>query len=396
MPSAMATPSSYWCYCCRRFVYVWPQDAIVCPDCDGGFLEEVDSPPRRFHSPAESRRRRRLVLSSPGSPPDGSDGSAAGGFARQSSGLRHRRHRRTSVRDRSPFNPVIALRSPSRSGARNSSTSFELYYEDGTGSGLRPLPESISDFLMGSGFDRLLDQLAQIDINGVGSGRGCDNPPASKVAIESMPTVEIVDEHIGKECHCAICMDSFELGEEAREMPCKHIYHKDCIFPWLSLRNSCPVCRHEMPTDVRGHDTAMAEEDETTAAAGSGEETLGLTIWRLPGGGFAVGRFSGGRRAGEVQLPSVYTEMDGGFDNSGAPRRVSWPGTPTRSRENGGIHRAVRSFFSFFGFSRSSSSSRPSLEPQSSFPHSQGRSSIFRRRSRSRNSNSEANANVIA
>ncbi|XP_042433743.1 probable E3 ubiquitin-protein ligase RHC2A [Zingiber officinale] len=399
MPSSMATPSSYWCYRCRRFVRVWPQEAIVCPDCDGGFLEEVDSPPRRFHSPTESRRRR-LVPSSPGSPAVGSDGSAADGLPRQSSDLRYRRHRRTSARDRSPFNPVIALRSPSRSSARDSdldsSTSFELYYEDGTGSGLRPLPESISDFLMGSGFDRLLDQLAQIEVNGIVRGRGCDNSPASKVAIESMPTVEIVDEHIGKDCHCAICMDPFELGVEAREMPCKHIYHQDCILPWLSLRNSCPVCRHEMPTDVQGHDTAMAEEGETTAAAGSEEETVGLTIWRLPGGGFAVGRFSGGRRAGEVQLPVVYTEMDGGFNNSGAPRRVSWPGMPTRSRESSGIHRAVRSFFSFFGFARSSSSSpRTSLEPQPSFPHSDRRS-IFRRRSRSRSSNFEANANVNA
>ncbi|PKU60313.1 hypothetical protein MA16_Dca026060 [Dendrobium catenatum] len=32
----METASSYWFYRCS-----WPQDAIVCPDCDGGFLEEL-------------------------------------------------------------------------------------------------------------------------------------------------------------------------------------------------------------------------------------------------------------------------------------------------------------------------------------------------------------------
>ncbi|CAL9180322.1 unnamed protein product, partial [Musa hybrid cultivar] len=162
----MATASSYWCYRCSRSVRVWPQDAIVCPDCDGGFLEEISSPPPRLHPAAEPRRRR-------------------------SSELRFGRNRRSPSGDRSPFNPVIVLRGQPDGGAREAdratTNSFELFYDDGTGSGLRPLPESISDFLMGSGFDRLLEQLAQIELNGIGQGRGCEHPPASKASVESMP-----------------------------------------------------------------------------------------------------------------------------------------------------------------------------------------------------------------
>ncbi|WOK93785.1 hypothetical protein Cni_G02486 [Canna indica] len=397
MPSSVATASSYWCYRCSRFVRVLPAGTIVCPDCDSGFLEEVDSPPPRFAAPAEPRRRR---IPSLGLHALGSDGSAR---PRQPSELRFRRNRRASAGDRSPFNPVIVLRSPSDGGRDEdrpaAATSFELYYDDGTGSGLRPLPESISDFLMGSGFDRLLEQLAQIELNGIGRERGCDHPPASKAAIESMPTIEIIDDHIGKDFHCAVCMEPFELGVEAREMPCKHIYHQDCILPWLSLRNSCPVCRHEMPTDVQGRGAAGAEGDEQAAAtapgasAGNDEETVGLTIWRLPGGGFAVGRFAGARRAGEREFPVVYTEMDGGFNNSGAPRRISWTSRGSRSRESGGFVRSLRNFFSFF---RRSSSSRSSSDshPASSDRHERG--SIFRRNSRSRSSNSDGNSNVIA
>lgn len=159
------------------------------------------------------------------------------------SGTELRRTRRNAG-DRSPFNPVIVLRGPSDEGGEG--RGFELFYDDGSGSGLRPLPPSISEFLLGSGFDRLLDQLSQIEINGIGR---YEQPPASKAAIESMPTIEIEDTHMACESHCAVCKEQFELGSEARQMPCKHIYHQDCILPWLSLRNSCPVCRHELPAD---------------------------------------------------------------------------------------------------------------------------------------------------
>lgn len=353
----MSTASSYWCYRCSRLVRAWPQDSIVCPDCDGGFLEEVSTPPRLA---------RQYLL---------------GGDEASPATPRIRRHRRAGVGERSPFNPVIVLRGPADGGGGRDADRFELYYDDGAGSGLRPLPPSMSEFLMGSGFERLLDQLAQIEINGL-AGRRFEHPPASKAAIESMPTVEISASHVGMDCHCAVCMEAFEIGMEAREMPCKHIYHQDCILPWLSLRNSCPICRHQMPSDQRVSGAADAEVDNRSPATVSEDETVGLTIWRLPGGGFAVGRFSSGASAGERQLPVVYTEMDGGFNSGGAPRRISWAERESRDQQRGGIGRVFRNFFSFFGRRRSSSSSRSS--PSSSPSSSDSGSAISERHRRSR------------
>ncbi|CAO2817108.1 unnamed protein product [Amaranthus hypochondriacus] len=371
--------SSYWCYRCNRFVRVstnqfsLSSDSISCPDCHGGFLEEFDSPPTSFpppqlsSSPLSDTTRSRFpagAMYMVGNPTNSNPIPNSNSF---SSSPRFRRSRRNGG-DRSPFNPVIVLRAPSEpeNGVNGvGGGSYELYYDDGGGSGLRPLPASVSEFLLGSGFDRLLDQLALIEINGIGRN---EQPPASKAAIESMPTIAIVDEHIECEVYCAVCKEAFELGSEAREMPCKHIYHHDCILPWLSLRNSCPVCRHELPSDNNNSggspelnpvDNNGRSNNNYSVNSGNGgglvegneDETVGLTIWRLPGGGFAVGRFSGGRR-GERELPVVYTEMDGGFNQGGIPRRISWGSRGSRSRESGGIRRAVRNLLSCFGGSR--------------------------------------------
>lgn len=363
----VAGTASYWCYRCNRFVRAWAQDSITCPYCDGGFVEAIET---ASSLPAANLHRR---FSPPTIHTLDQDSF-------QSPRLTTRRSRRR-LGDRSTFNPVVVLRGSADSGdvvGGGERNSFDIYYDDGAGSGLRPVPATMSEFLMGTGFDRLLEQLAQLEINGFGRS---ENPPASKAAVESMPTIEILESHVDSDSHCAVCKEAFEIGTEAREMPCKHIYHSDCIIPWLSMRNSCPVCRHELPSERVSPSGGVSDRVVD-------EETVGLTIWRLPGGGFAVGRFSGGRLAGEREPPAVYTEMDGGFNANGAPRRVSWASRRSRGRESRGIGRTFRNIFSFFGRFRSSSSSSSSPSNDSgsvSRSHSHSSSSVFSRYLRRQN-----------
>ncbi|KAB2043092.1 hypothetical protein ES319_D02G265700v1 [Gossypium barbadense] len=69
-------------------------------------------------------------------------------------------------------------------------------------------------------------------------------------AIEALPVVIITEYHLTNATHCPICKDEFEISGEARELPCKHLYHSDCIVPWLSIHNTCPVCRYEIKDDT--------------------------------------------------------------------------------------------------------------------------------------------------
>lgn len=46
---------------------------------------------------------------------------------------------------------------------------------------------------------------------------------------------------------CSICMSEPESGEMVSELPCHHIFHKECIYTYLKeYHHICPVCRAEV------------------------------------------------------------------------------------------------------------------------------------------------------
>ncbi|KAH7434510.1 hypothetical protein KP509_06G020800 [Ceratopteris richardii] len=75
-------------------------------------------------------------------------------------------------------------------------------------------------------------------------------PPAAESIVKSLPTVIVQQQHHDAgSASCGVCKDAVALNEPAIQLPCSHLFHGECIFPWLDIRNSCPVCRHELPTD---------------------------------------------------------------------------------------------------------------------------------------------------
>lgn len=43
---------------------------------------------------------------------------------------------------------------------------------------------------------------------------------------------------------CSVCLGAFQVGERVRLLPvCLHLYHVECIDPWLDAHSTCPICR---------------------------------------------------------------------------------------------------------------------------------------------------------
>lgn len=100
---------------------------------------------------------------------------------------------------------------------------------------------------------------------------------------------------------CPVCLADMPRGAEAKEMPCGHRFHGECIAEWLRTKDSCPVCRAVLEPTTTTREAAeggppapgpSASEDPGTRHEGPfGDEV------EARGGARPSGGASGGRRA---------------------------------------------------------------------------------------------------
>ncbi|GAB2224221.1 hypothetical protein Droror1_Dr00004973 [Drosera rotundifolia] len=254
-----ATYNLYYCYYCCRTVRISSTglSQLVCPRCLGQFVVEIQvlaprlsldftnydpspesrllealalmlEPPIRVRHQGQDQRRDRTQRR------QNADIERDGGWDHDS-GIRlwPRMPRRTlqddwSFESEGQGSTWISLRPVSR-------------HDDNVGHDDNLLLPGVDprDYFEGPGLRELIEELTENDREGP--------PPAPDSSIEAVPTVKLTTEHLADGSECPVCKEEFEVGSEVRKLPCSHVYHSDCIVPWLRLHNSCPVCRHELP-----------------------------------------------------------------------------------------------------------------------------------------------------
>ena len=81
--------------------------------------------------------------------------------------------------------------------------------------------------------------------------------------IESRPVVH--DSHFTV---CAICLEEFKEGDMVPKLPCKHNFHKHCLFLWTQARCKhcaavqCPVCNRILFSPILNTDKSESEQKE--------------------------------------------------------------------------------------------------------------------------------------
>ena len=83
-----------------------------------------------------------------------------------------------------------------------------------------------------------------------------ENKPTCNTFVENLNELYVTKVDVENGLSCSICQDEFALNDKVLELPCEpqrhyfHIKNDQCdgVLPWLSVNNTCPMCRYEFPT----------------------------------------------------------------------------------------------------------------------------------------------------
>ena len=114
---------------------------------------------------------------------------------------------------------------------------------------------TLGDYAFGD-MDSILNQLLQVE--------GRAKPRTSQEFIKNLKEIEITDDETSSE-DCAVCKEGFEKKQIAHRLPCGHMYHRDCILPWIQKHNTCPVCRHVLPSEPQQQNSSTPSPPTTTS-----------------------------------------------------------------------------------------------------------------------------------
>jgi len=87
-----------------------------------------------------------------------------------------------------------------------------------------------------------------------------------------------------EDAKCAICLGDYEQGDELRDLPCGHHFHRLCVDQWLRQKRHCPLCLQDIETakDVASHSVPAASTLSGNQAPSNSVQSIVIDTY--PGG----------------------------------------------------------------------------------------------------------------
>ncbi|KAF9178290.1 hypothetical protein BGZ51_007896 [Haplosporangium sp. Z 767] len=162
----------------------------------------------------------------------------------------------------------------------------------GGGGGFFPVVGNPGDYAWGQGgLDDIITQLMDLQNRQHGPVGATDE------IINGIPRHTLTNEELEAKLECSVCKEEFTKEGDLLQLPCKHIFHEDCIKPWLKVSGTCPTCRFSLVGGQDGSQPGQAPPapgsggaggvNQGTAAGSGGNGNSGTSgtafVTRLPG-----------------------------------------------------------------------------------------------------------------
>jgi hypothetical protein len=72
----------------------------------------------------------------------------------------------------------------------------------------------------------------------------------------------------GNEGDCTVCIELMKSGDEARQLPCGHAFHRACVDDWLLKRRKCPLCNLNIVEHFGLLDTNIEQSEDEYETSG--------------------------------------------------------------------------------------------------------------------------------
>ncbi|KAF9156816.1 hypothetical protein BG015_000606 [Linnemannia schmuckeri] len=195
------------------------------------------------------------------------------------------------------------------------------------GGGFLPMVGNPGDYVWGQGgLDDIITQMMELQNRQHGPVGATDE------IINAIPHHSLTDEELEAKTECSVCKDEFAREDNLLQLPCKHIFHEDCIKPWLKVSGTCPTCRFSLVGGQDGQhagDRSDAQGGQDNNGSGnnapSGGNSNASTEARSStgGGGFfgfgSVPPSSGSSIPGSFPSNDNVPNVNGGGQTTGAP-----------------------------------------------------------------------------